>query len=334
MKTLLNETRLLEKALNAFSCETGVVMSLVSGRTDQVRLEGMKSGFRVWVKPSVTRQNVHAIMHELSKETTDQPTLVVSRYINPNIMDLLREARVSCIDTAGNGFIVQPPVYICVKGNKPTAEAAIGKSGRAFQYAGLKVVFSLLQEPDLIEKPYREIAERAQVALGSIGWILSDLIEGGYVQKSGRKRHLIDKERLLQKWVEHYPALKQKHFLGAFTTESVGWWKHIDIVGLDAVWGGEIAAEIDTHYLQAKDGVVYVNRAQMAEFIKVARLKKRKPHDSEAIRIDLVEPFWHVTPKQRSEGLAPVLLVYADLIHSNDARNLETANRLYAQLVD
>ncbi|MDG4813470.1 type IV toxin-antitoxin system AbiEi family antitoxin [Hydrogenovibrio sp. 3SP14C1] len=336
MKKSINEMKLLERAIESFQQQTtmGVELKLpihyqLNGTDAMAVMKG--ETFRLFVKTSITNQNLHAVLYELTREVHKKPVVLVTRYINPNLMDKLRDEGVFCIDTAGNAFIQKGAIYIFIKGNKLTEEQTIVKSNRAFQYAGLKVIFALLQNPNLIQQTYREIAEQADVALGSVGCILRDLVQQGYVQKEGNNRSLVDKDRLTQNWVEYYPKLKQKHFLGSFTTESTGWWKTIDIAQFDALWGGEIAAETYTHYLQAKDGVVFIPQEMMGELIKTARLKKLKTENEDSIRIEFVETFWKEGAAQKNRALAPALLVYADLINSNYARNLETAQRLYEQ---
>lgn len=336
MNNSATEVRLLERAVDAFFQQTGMAIELQEMPNNLKKVDAFANlagtKFRLEVKSSVTSQNLYSVIERVSRASVKYSTLLVTGYINPNLMDKLKEANVSCVDTVGNAYINHPPVYVFVKGNKADSNAFNEKTGRFFQYSGLKLIYALLQNPSLIKQPYRDIAEKAGISLGSVGWVLSDLAHEGYVHKSASKRKLADKERLLQNWVEHYPKIKQKHFLGSFTTDDSGWWRNIDIQQYGAIWGGEIAAETLSNYLQAKDGVVFISQNRMGEFVKNARLKKSKAGDD--VQIELIEPFWGVDSKQEDDGLAPVLLVYADLINSRDARNLETAQRLYEQYLN
>jgi len=185
----------------------------------------------------------------------------------------------------------------------------------------------------LLHQTYREIANKAGVALGGVGGILEDLARQGYIRIRGKERTFLDRKGLLQSWVEAYPLLKQRHMMGSFTSDDPLWWKKVDITSFGGLWGGEVAAEIYTNYLQAKDAVVFIPRSQKNLLLKVSRLKKRKAED-EGTSIDLVEPFWTEGSIREEKGLAPALLVYADLIHSRDARNLETAKRIYEHYLD
>ena len=116
--------------------------------------------------------------------------MLLADYINPNMGERLKEAHIQFIDTAGNAYINQPPVYIYIKGNRPelnVGERGKAKTGRAFQATGMKVVFAFLRDKNLINAPYRHIAEQAQVALGTVGWVIRDLVAQGFLLE-GRKK--------------------------------------------------------------------------------------------------------------------------------------------------
>lgn len=333
----LKNEKLVDAAVTAFGKQTGLSIHLDIKKSEKdavfLIVEGVSEPFEVYVKSTLTQQNLSSVIYEMSQEKVVQPRLLIAPYINPNLMEKLRESKVFCLDAAGNMFIQKLPLYVFIKGNKPTSEATVIKKGRAFQYAGLKVVFALLQKPNLIHKTYREIAEKACVALGSVGGVLEDLTYHGYIQMTGKERIFKDRKGLLQRWVEEYPVLKQKHLIGSFTSDNPYWWKEVDIASFEGVWGGEVAADAYTNYLQAKDAVVFIPEVQKTSLLKSARLRKRKA-DEEGICVDLIEPFWAEGTTSGEGDLAPPLLVYADLIHSKDARNLDTAKRIYEQYLD
>ncbi len=58
---------------------------------------------------------------------------------------------------------------------------------RAFNASGLKVIFTFLLVPQLVSETYRTIAETSGVLLGTIGWVLNDLKELGYVHEWKRR---------------------------------------------------------------------------------------------------------------------------------------------------
>ena len=83
-------------------------------------------------------------------------------------------------DTAGNVFLQGEGLHLYVTGRRRTAEFAAGEEGRITNPAGLKLVFTLLCKPDLLNGTYREIAAAARVALGTVGPVMKELETRGH----------------------------------------------------------------------------------------------------------------------------------------------------------
>lgn len=251
--------------------------------------------------------------------------LLIADYINPVMADRLKELDIWFLDTAGNAYINEPPVFVYVKGNKK--EQGIGKKPkrRVFQPTGLKVVFALLCNPDLVNAPYRDIAHAADVALGTVGWVLTDLRELGYLVEMGKKRRrLKGLKKLLDRWVEAYPdQLRPKILIGKFTTTETDWWKDIRLQKYNAYLGGEIGADYLTHYLIPEIKTVYVReRPQDLQLT----FRMRKDPDGE---IELLKTFWDVEYDWIDRKIVHPILIYADLLATGDPRNIETAEMVY-----
>ena len=306
MNRIATEYDILDAAVGAVQREAGLQLEIV-GR--EVEKEGKRvdaviampeTGMQllVEIKKWATHANLGAVINQINQLA--EPGLFVADYINPNMGERLKEADIQYFDTAGNAYINQPPVYIYIKGNKLEQDVAGQekvKTGKAFQPTGMKVVFAFFRDRELINAPYREIADQAQVALGTVGWVIRDLVAQGFLLEGIEKnqRKLVNFEQLLDKWVEAYPRkLKGKHKIGIFTTDNPEWWQAINPEEFDALWGGEIAAAKYTPYLNPKNAVVYINKANAAKFVQAARLRKPEPHKPSDIQIDLVEPFWKV----------------------------------------
>lgn len=355
---------ILQGALEAIHREAGLRMEVIAleaalddkevdaKRVDAiVQLPDNGAKLVVEVKKWANHANLGAVINQMRRIAEPGQGLFVADYINPNLGDKLKEAGIQFLDMAGNAYIHQHPIHIHVKGNKPPVTAPDrGKTGRAFQPTGLKLVFAFLTNPDLINAPYREIAEQAEVALGTVGWVLRDLVAEGFLQEGRHnKRRLEGFKQLLDKWAAAYPhTLRAKHQLGTFTTANDGWttanndwWRALAPQQLGAVWGGEIAAAEYTHYLNPKDGVVYIKAGHVPGFLKAARLRKVQPGEMPDIRIELFEPFWRETFRdevkakdQHNQDLAHPIIVYADLIATGDPRNLDAAQRLREKYID
>jgi len=139
---------------------------------------------------------------------------------------------------------------------------------------------------------------------------------------------------LLDEWVEKYPyKLRNKLRLGTFVTDDPRWWEKINPRDYQAVWGGEYAAAKHTNFLNPKDGIVYINRNNIAEFINKARLRKKDMQTDTGYQVEIIELFWKPDQNEVATGVANPLITYADLIATAEPRNLEVAKRLREKLI-
>ena len=133
---------------------------------------------------------------------------------------------------------------------------------------------------------------------------------------------------MIEKWVEAYPKLRKKQFIGRYTTNDNQWWKAHDLVlhRYGAFLGGEIAAEQYTDHLKPEIGIVYLEADKTKGFLKDLRLAKARGEGKEETAIDLMEKFWREEAElQNHKNLVHPLIAYADLIVTADVRNIETA---------
>ena len=346
MNRLATEYNILNQAIDAIHRDVGLRMDIIErdikkdGKYIDAIIQMPENGVRfvVEIKKWANQANLGAVINQINTIAELGNGLFVADYINPNMGERLKQANIQFIDTAGNAYINQKPFYIYIKGNKPeenTATIQKLKTDRAFQPTGMKVIFAFLINKQLINAPYREIADQAQVALGTVGSVIRDLTAQGFLLEGTKKkqRELANFDQLLNKWVDAYPhKLKEKHKIGVFTTDKPDWWKTINPEEFDAQWGGEIAAAKYTNYLNPKHGIVYINRKNMTNFLQAARLRKPEVQERPDIQIELIEPFWNIKTKLNTiveqTGLAHPIITYADLIETGDTRNLDTANRL------
>lgn len=289
------------------------------------------------VKKWAQHKNFGALVNEL--RALPGEGLLVTDFVNPAMAARLREHQVQFIDAQGNAFINQPPVYVYVTTNRARKHehlrpAKEGGLRRAFEPKGLMVVYAFLLDPALVGAPYREIAERAGVALGTVGKVIDALKAGGLVREiTGGGRRLVHYHKLLNCWVDAWPEkLKPKQFVGEFITDDPNWWEHIDIRKYDGYWGGEVAAAKFTAYLKPQIVTIYLPAQTLPQLLRDGRLHKatRWTGDKAAV-VQIYKPFW---PKQEGQygaeaGLVHPILAYADLLETGDPRNLEAAQQIY-----
>ena len=288
-------------------------------------IDGKEMHYYVEVKANITKTDKLLVM--VRKGEFEHPFLLVANYINGQMAEQLKQDGIEFIDTAGNAFINRPPLYIFVKGNRPPD---IGKHipvKRAFRPAGLRTIYAFLCNPGLENKTYREIAGVTDVALGTVDWTMKELKELGYLLDMGKRGiKLVQKEKLLQRWVTAYPEqLRPKLTLGRFRGE-YGWWQQEHFDPIKAQWGGEVAAAKLTQYLQPQIITIYTTPQQLDQLLIENRLK-RDPMGE----VEILKRFWKPAEPRTREDVVHPILIYADLLATGNERNIETARIIYEQ---
>lgn len=257
--------------------------------------------------------------------------ILLSDYINPAFAQKLKKAEIQFIDTSGNAFIKRPGIFIYVRGNKKIESRPVSVNfiGKAFNKKGLQLVYMLLKMPNVLSLSYREMANVANISLGIVGLILKDLDYQGYIDLKQRK--LLKKGKLLFAWAEkHAYQIKKEGHGTFFTTEDERWFESISMDDLNILVGGDLAADKYTNYLRSNYARVYVNLNERPQFLRRMKLRKIRNYEDPKVKIELVEPYISVdTMKGSISGMADPLIVYAELLASDNVRNTEVAERIY-----
>jgi hypothetical protein len=283
----------------------------------------------VLVRRDVTPETLGAIAHRMAQ--WGGKALLIAGYVPPAMADALRAMGTAFLDGAGNAFIDVAPLFIWVKGQRKRVPAEAQEPlGRAFQPRGLQVLFALLCNPGLVDRPYREIAAHAQVAHGTVGWVMAELPQLGFMGGMKGHRRLVQGERLLAQWVEAYArTLRPKLLLGRYAAEKLDWAQGAEVEPYGLLLGGEPAGERLTGYLKPATATFYGEQVD-PRFLAAHRLRK-----DPAGRVEFRRRFWAFEAEE--PHLVPTILVYADLLAIGDGRCLETAalllERIHARLV-
>ena len=166
--------------------------------------------------------------------------LLVTDCVNPELAEVMRDLGIFFIDAAGNAFIDATPIYIFVKGEKPTKVVKVKPVKRVFKPGGLKLIFALLNNLGMENATYRDMAKAANVALSTIDFVMTELQELGFLIDMAKKdRQLLKTGQFLRRWVEAYPEnLKPKLVQEKFRTNVRNWWKDMKPTDFDLFWGG------------------------------------------------------------------------------------------------
>lgn len=339
----------LERALDAVEREAGLRLVIEQRKTKAHRYEldavlRLAQGgglLAAEVKRWAGHANLGALIHQI--KALPLQGVLVADYVNPKMADKLRQEDVQFIDTVGNAYINQPPAYVFVAGKpRPMGTATVEEApNRAFDRTGLKVVFAFLCDLALINAPYREIADMADVALGTVGSVLNGLKAAGLILDKGKHkgRRITEYRRMLDRWVEAYPEkLRPKLLVGNYQAEDPYWWKEIDIREFGGYWGGETAAAIYTDYLKPAVATAYLPEGAAGKLLAKARLRKAPDGlKTEPGNVRLYKTFWPEALGFEHEAalkeVVPPVLAYADLLATGDPRNREVAGMIYDKYI-
>jgi hypothetical protein len=143
--------------------------------------------------------SMEVAIRQLKELPATEPALLVTDYLPENLGIRLRDSGVDFIDAAGNASLRRPPLYLDFSGRKRLERAL--RSGRAFQTAGLKLIFLLLRLPQAARWTYRDLAQKSGIALGAVGPILRELEQLGFLQPGpGNRRIAVTMDDLLLRW--------------------------------------------------------------------------------------------------------------------------------------
>ena len=329
------ENLILKNAIAAFKATTGLPaevlaeeIRLPAGFADaEIRL-AKTDPLLVEIKKTLRPATLGVATAQLQR--FGRPGILMTEYITPQMADKLKELDIPFLDIAGNVYLRTPNYFIYVTGRKRPEELTPQGHNRAFRAAGLKVIFTLLTLQGQLKAPTREIAYNAGVANGTVGNILKDLEQLGFIYRSKTKGLVLEnKDRLIDNWVEAYPReLRPQLKAQRFHILHPDWWKGFtyDRWEKNQMWlGGEPAAEVLTKYLRPEKITVYGR----PDFKKLAKIVVQPMRDAKG-NFELLEPFWKFETEKLDEThrVCPPLLIYADLVATGDARNIEVANMI------
>lgn len=329
------EKKLLRRSIEAFSKGFGPQMKMdleeacqASGdlRIDarvKIKFQGMELIFCAEVK-SVVNKSVIGFMLYHKNDFPHDPLLVTS-YVNPVMADALRRSGINFIDSAGNAYIDRLPVFIFVKGNKANKKQNITFQGKAFNLSDLKMVYALLCNEGVLNRPYREIARVSCVALGTVGPVIENLKKLGFILDMGsRGKKIVNKKALFDRWcLDYVEKLRPKLLLGRYKGPE-NFWQEGLLSSDFGQWGGEVAAFKLTHYLKPQNVVIFARENALKNIILQNRLKR-----TEYGNVEILKKFWPEDQAGTDKSIVHPFIIYAELLGINNQRTIETAKMIY-----
>jgi hypothetical protein len=289
---------------------------------------------RKGLRPATLPELLERIKRIATAEEGCDQVIVFTDYVPAPLADRLRERRVNFVDTTGNAYLGGPgQISVFHVGNRPPRQPA--SQGQFFSESGAKILFYLLRHGPSIEATYRDMREDICVSLDKISKVMNELAAERAVAPSGRGRYeILDPATLLGRWSEAFAAkLAPKTLLGRFMaadgSDFTPLLKILATHTVDAVVGGEVAADLLTGHLRAGSMRLYVssdNQAKVRANLRLAPARGGNIELCKAFAADLGE-----MSRKHGVRLADPVLVYAELMSGDDVRLGETALRLKEQ---
>ncbi len=320
MKT---KNSLLEEIKDKLFENNGITITYSDSKRESYSIVQIKKErFIADVKSEITQGNKGIILQQLKNASKEEnlPVLLITKYIPSDIAKFFVEEGINYIDAAGNCNIQQNNILLIVEGKKMERLPKTNQP-RAFQEAGIKLIYCLLVDPDHINKSFRELSELSQISLGSVSTIIQELVDLKFLLKTKNKKVLKNKIDLLKRWVIAYndvlrPKLLVKRMNFTNKSEYSNWSNlNLSAVSEKTLWGGECAAGIMTQNLTPANFTIYTD----ATWQSLGKSLKIIPDENG--KIEILRLFYNA---EEGNTVSP-LLTYADLMGSGDSRNIETA---------
>ena len=284
--------------------------------------------FLAEVKPRLLPDTVGRL--RTINQQAGEPVVLVIPYVSGRQGEKLRQQGIQYLDTAGNAYLYQADgsFLVLVEGQRePLAEQPA--QHRAFQPAGVQLLYHLLSEPTLLHASYRAMAEQAQVALGSVSILLRGLQQLALLRDESGKRRWTDPAQVLRRWVDAYgevvrPKLTAQRYRWLDPGVARQGWQSLDL-GPDMAWGGEPAAHVLLDGYLLPEYFTLYSTATRGEVMRRLRLVPDPTGPVEVLRPMATT----LGPERLQPQAVHPLLAYADLRLTADPRNREVAQMLH-----
>ena len=338
-----SDTQLTVQALDGLRRATGIAGHITSpsNRTDievTLQIADKALTYVCEVKPKIDR--FHTLSDLKARFVVGRSTLLICHSLTTSMATRCRELDIQFLDTAGNAYFTdQQGVLVNVIGRKPENAMLPSMHDATITSSALRMMFAFLADPTMLNAPYRDIAKAVNISTGTIGKVFDVLEARGFTGTTPNGTRIITApERMLSEWATGYasrlrPKLKKFRFATPNPDRMHQWNPGYRESAWSGVWGGEVAAEKITKHLNPATFTIYLDMNEhpnaLAELVKEYRLRA-DPHGA----VEVVQPFWNMHTFADDFPTVPLHLVYADLLASNDSRNLIVAEQILGKVID
>lgn len=329
------EVRAPARPLDRFD---GVIAVQVAGKTVRYLAEE-KRHFRHQDARVIVDQ-LNRRRANLTRDHADDRLLLLAPHVRAQQAAILERAGIDYLDLAGNVHLNAPGLFVHVEGKRPPKVRVTAPTRPHKGWA--KTVMALLLQPDLVNAPYRAVAEEADVALGTIAKCMNDLTLRGLLGARQGERVILDRSALVALWVQAYidalrPKLAERRFQIRADDKPQLWARMREVLserGQPWALTGADAAERQDHFFRVNETEIYAP-IRIVEDRDVQKALVAQP----AVRggnLLVIEPPGPVAiPKAATKAIpvAPDLLAYAELRYRGTDQALEAAELLLPRIL-
>jgi hypothetical protein len=338
---LTDEASLVAKALDELSNSAGIYgeplpeVLPAADVTVQLHVGGKKLRYVCEVKNKVDRYSL--LLDVIDRHGANRNTLLVSSLLSQEMANRCRELGLQFIDTAGNAYIHDGKgVYIYVAGRRANEDLRVAANGTTMTPAALRMMFAFLADPSLLNAPYRELSIQAMVSTGAISTAFDTLEARRLIGTTGEgKRMILSPQLFLNEWANGYASrLKPKLKKFRFAIDDLDKFRKNWNPGFRLSawgWGGEVGAAYLTKHLHPEECTVYIDMEDphaLRDLVKQFHLRA----DPEGC-LEVVGMFWNSDYFADWFPTVPPHLIYADLVATQDSRNIAAAQHIASEVV-
>jgi hypothetical protein len=336
---------ILADALRVFPHPQGLRMVIVKSQSEaranpeadaviQLKYGDVALTYLATIKIRYENAYLHGFCRLSAEMASETKPLLVTRLVTSGQADALKSNGIQFIDTAGNAYLEAPGVYVFVSGKSCSAPIIRRTNSRLFQPRGLQVIFVCLADILASSESTKThpvnhletLASLAGVSVGTASETRRELIKQGYLIATKEGRRLLNGHDLLERWAGAYAEKLYPKFLIQRYRSVISELEISNTLPENALWGGETAAAILTQHMRPKITTLYINGAPGYFATRLGLVADPTGN------IELRNMFW--SPELPSHRLCvSPLLVYADLLASDEPRNVETAELIHEHFI-